>query len=536
MSEPIRFTVDSKDMSIKELCDLIDRGRIRLPKYQREFVWNTEQVCSLWDSIVKNISLGSVTLWETFNRLDDDKSIGGLILQPVDKSVELRYALDGQQRITSIYGAYKGLTIGKIDFKKFYVDVSKDPTTYFPESSIHYIEDFSAVSNKNDYFNSNYLLTTDFKELLKLGVLPGVLGVLSSYDSYFTAFKLTTIITVGDNRNIARELFVRTNNTGKTLNPYEILCAAIYSEDDNFYFSDRVSEFLQKFESFGFKKSTSSENEFLKSLSVIYCNNYTTKSVLDINVDDIITDWGKLIEAYSRMVDFVKENLNVVTINSVQSKIIYALLVKYFFLYPSRLTHNQTKLLVQLYWYLNLTPWIRSNWHITIPKVNTWLTDINNEKTPDYDYSILYSKDTIMSVSHFSGKNGSISQKERSVMLTYLESLHPKSFYNSSEVKRENLAEKNKPNLHHLFAQSVWKDKSNQIGNMSILDAQTNKIISNRKPSEYLPEFKLTETILETHCIDQTAYSYLLADDFDKFTTYRIGKIYDNLVKLAKGL
>lgn len=533
MAESVRFTVDSKDMSIKELCDAINRGRIRLPKYQREFVWESEQICGLWDSIVKNISIGSVTLWETINRLDDDRSIGGLILPHVDPSVELKYALDGQQRITCIYGAYKGLTIGKIDFKNFYVDISKDPQSYFPESSVKYIEDISKDINKGNYFNLHDLLKKDLVDLIPL---LGNTGSAITYKSFFESFKLSTIITIGDNKNIARELFVRTNNTGKVLTPYEISCAAIYSETDKFYFSDSVSAFCKKFENFGYRQSNMYENEILKTLTVFYCNNYNSKGILDIDISDIINDWKRFVESYSSMVDFSKENLNVVNLNSIPNKVIYALLAKYFFLYTERVTKKQTDLLIQLYWYLNMTSWISANPHRTVPKVSQWLDDIHNEKTPDYDFDLLYTKDTFIGISHFADSSGSIKKKERSAMLTYLQSLHPKSFYNGSEVKRENISEKNKVNLHHLFAKSLWKGPSNQIGNIAFLDAQTNIIISNKKPHEYLPEFKLTDDILETHCIDQTAYSYLLADDFDKFTSYRIGKIYDNLVKLAKGL
>lgn len=537
MSESVRFSLDTNSLDINDLCVNINRGKIRLPKYQRDFVWGTYQICALWDSIVKNISIGSVTIWETTNRLDDDRSIGGLILNPVDKFAELQYALDGQQRITCIYGTYSGITLGKIDFKRFYVDVSKNPNSYFPESSVYYIEDISTLSNKNDYFDLHSLLTNDldarpeFDELFQSGLFRN----LSAYGKIFDRFKLSTIITKGDNKNIARELFVRTNNTGKILTTYEILCAAIYSEEDHFYFSDRVSDFSKKFETFFSKKITTSEHEVLKLLSVLYCNNYMIDSVLAIDIALIIKDWSNIVESYSRMVDFVKENLNVSNLDSVQYKLSYGIIVKYFFLYPERVTHRQKELLTQLYWYLNMTAWIGNNSKSTIPKINNWLLDIHNEKTPDYDYSIMYSKDYFITASNFS-TYATINKKERQIMLTYLQSLHPKSFYNGSEVKRDNMSEKNKVNFHHLFAVSVWKETSNQLGNIAFLDAQTNKIISNRIPSDYLPKFTSVDTLLESHCIDQTAYSYLLSDDFDKFTSYRIGKIYDNLIKLAKGL
>ena len=41
------------DLTIREILDLVPRGQIRIPAFQRGFVWDPDQVAFLMDSIYK---------------------------------------------------------------------------------------------------------------------------------------------------------------------------------------------------------------------------------------------------------------------------------------------------------------------------------------------------------------------------------------------------------------------------------------------------------------------------------------------------
>ncbi|PYD84200.1 hypothetical protein DNF23_55850, partial [Pseudomonas syringae pv. pisi] len=43
----------------------IDSGQIKLPMFQREFVWDKEQSAKLIDSILKGYPIGTFILWKT---------------------------------------------------------------------------------------------------------------------------------------------------------------------------------------------------------------------------------------------------------------------------------------------------------------------------------------------------------------------------------------------------------------------------------------------------------------------------------------
>ncbi len=54
---------------IDKLIKRIDSGDIRIPAFQRAYVWKQNQILELLDSIVTNYPIGSILLWYTNDRL-----------------------------------------------------------------------------------------------------------------------------------------------------------------------------------------------------------------------------------------------------------------------------------------------------------------------------------------------------------------------------------------------------------------------------------------------------------------------------------
>src|ERR671933_313080 len=61
---------------IKNLINDLERGRIRIPSFQRGFVWDTDRVIYFIDSIYKGFPFGSILLWRTRNRLRTERNLG----------------------------------------------------------------------------------------------------------------------------------------------------------------------------------------------------------------------------------------------------------------------------------------------------------------------------------------------------------------------------------------------------------------------------------------------------------------------------
>jgi len=54
----------------------LSKLRIKLPRFQREFVWDKEQSAKLIDSILKGFPIGTFIFWKTKEELRSYKEIG----------------------------------------------------------------------------------------------------------------------------------------------------------------------------------------------------------------------------------------------------------------------------------------------------------------------------------------------------------------------------------------------------------------------------------------------------------------------------
>ncbi len=89
-------------MIISTILDHIDSGHIALPEFQRGYVWNRDQVRGLFDSLYRRHPVGGLLVWVTESRKAAYRGNGPLITGVV------KLLLDGQQRVTSLYGVARG--------------------------------------------------------------------------------------------------------------------------------------------------------------------------------------------------------------------------------------------------------------------------------------------------------------------------------------------------------------------------------------------------------------------------------------------
>ena len=99
-----------------------EEGGFWLPNIQRPFVWSEEQICRLFDSILREYPISTLLIWKTTSKLRRRKFIDnwkkGLRLSdfyvPEDDKKKC-LVLDGQQRLQSLFialhGSYDGLEL-----------------------------------------------------------------------------------------------------------------------------------------------------------------------------------------------------------------------------------------------------------------------------------------------------------------------------------------------------------------------------------------------------------------------------------------
>lgn len=89
-------------MKISTILDHIDSGHMALPEFQRGYVWNRDQVRGLFDSLYRRHPVGGLLVWATESKTAAHRGDGPLVAGVV------KLLLDGQQRMTSLYGVVRG--------------------------------------------------------------------------------------------------------------------------------------------------------------------------------------------------------------------------------------------------------------------------------------------------------------------------------------------------------------------------------------------------------------------------------------------
>lgn len=129
---------------IKEVIELVEKSEWILPTFQRKYVWDQEQICDLFDSIMRSYPISTFMIWKVskatagknkFYKFIQDyqewwREIGESFSPKIN---DYYYAvIDGQQRINSLYIGYHGsyaIKLPRVHWKKAY-DESIQPKTY----------------------------------------------------------------------------------------------------------------------------------------------------------------------------------------------------------------------------------------------------------------------------------------------------------------------------------------------------------------------------------------------------------------------
>ncbi len=86
---------------LSTILDQIDAGSMLLPEFQRGYVWNRDQVRGLMKSMYHGFPVGALLVWET-------EGSGQAVRGGTTTAGPKQLLLDGQQRVTTLYGVVRG--------------------------------------------------------------------------------------------------------------------------------------------------------------------------------------------------------------------------------------------------------------------------------------------------------------------------------------------------------------------------------------------------------------------------------------------
>ena len=531
---------ENQTKNYSQLFNDIDTGLVKIPQFQRDFVWEKEQTAKLIDSIIKGFPIGTFIFWKTDEELRTIRDIGNIHLPKTPKGDKAFYVLDGQQRITSLYAVRKGCRLtrdGKeIDYKDIFIDLDKpfdtDDEVVLTEvdENTNKISVFELLNSQVDQLQANYSH--------KINEIWRYKEKLSSYNF--------PVISLNDYPlEIACEVFTRINTGGKPLSLFEIMVARTFDEAKKFDLAEKVDELIEGSETEkglrDVRYETISPMIILQAIAAHCCGKIKRQDILRIKKNDFIDNWKIVKEGIFHAVNFLREDLSIRTSHFLPYDSILVTF-SYFFIRNKfqRPSAAQRKLLQQYIFWVALNNRFTSGAETKIETDLRRMEKILKEESPDYR-----GEEIKLSIELLEEKTFKTSDAFSKAILCLLAEFEPRSFETGNRVDLENAALKriSSKNYHHFFPKAFLEENgwdeywANSVLNITIIEGQKNISIGKKAPSKYVPQLIKKaknlnfEEILKTHLIDDVEEYGILTDDYDKFLKKRGKKILTELNK-----
>jgi hypothetical protein len=226
---------------LEDIFSMVEAGILRIPNFQRPFVWNDSMMLTLIDSILEGYPIGSLLFWrpvyrEPFRSTD---FIGPFEIS-IAKDRDISYVIDGYQRLTTLFvvlnnSRRKGR---QIDPKfTIYWDLverrleqqrkSDPPGSFVP---------LNLLWNTNDLIRESERVRREFPEQAEIYV-----NDLQSIYSKLRSYKLATITMDGGDLDSAVAIFARLNSTGRKVSEVQMLNALTKTDLDSKFSEIRES-------------------------------------------------------------------------------------------------------------------------------------------------------------------------------------------------------------------------------------------------------------------------------------------------------
>lgn len=296
----------AETLTIAKAIERIGSGDIRIPAFQRNFVWEPDQVAFLLDSIYKEFPIGTIILWKTDKKLTTEKNLGYFELPEPRKDYPVNYVLDGQQRLTSLFSVFQTtLTPNSNEWVDIYFDLKSNES--IQESAFLALDD-NEVDNERHFPVSTFFDSVEYRKATST-LTPDNQIKIDQVQRKFLTYIIPDIVFETEDLNNVAIVFERINRAGTELNVFELLSAWSWSE--SFDLVEKFDELQEEIAEHGYEDLTKDRDLQLRVTAGIIKGNTSPKTVLDLSGDEIRDNFIKIRNGIIGAIDFLKRELNI---------------------------------------------------------------------------------------------------------------------------------------------------------------------------------------------------------------------------------
>ncbi|MDV8079457.1 DUF262 domain-containing protein [Rhodococcus sp. IEGM 1370] len=510
------------DLPIRRILTDIAAGSIRIPAFQRGFVWDAEHVAYLMDSIYKNYPFGAVILWRTKEKLNSERNLGPFTLPEAREDYPVHYVLDGQQRLTSIFGVFQTELVpdGEHAWTNIFFDMeAKDDV----QESQFFALDADSYDPKRYFPISSFFDVTEFRNATK-ELNDDQVRLIDSVQSVFKEAAIPTQEIATDDRSKVAIVFERVNRLGVELDVFQLLTAWTWSED--FDLQEKFASLSEELRPFGFADVGEDNNLLLRCCSAIVAGDASPNAFVNLRGVDVRDKFDDIAHGIKGAIDFLRTEFSIETLANLPYPASLVPLAVFFAKDTRKISNDERHTLTLWFWRSAFTrrysAGVVRNLNRDILEAAA-LREKKRQTTLATGVSASIERD-------FFTKPFNVSTVNTKTFLAMLVQAEPKSFVSGQKVSLAKVLQQyNRNEFHHLMPRAYAKtmgienDRVNGLANFAIISAADNKVLGGVAPSKYKEKMPAKETdAILTHALCPQS---LFLDDFDTFIGERIDKL-----------
>lgn len=506
---------------LASLLSDVERGNIKIPVFQRQYIWNDEQIVSLLDSIYRGYPVGSLLMWATKEELKHERNVGGFKLPETPEDYPVNYILDGQQRLTTLYGV-------------FHSDENTSDAVLADRFNICYIPDddnfvHHSASGGKDKIHLNKILDTT-KLLVELPKFNDeqkakIARVTESFKDY--EFPVVTI-KERSNKEVC-SIFQRINSSGTPLSNLELLTAWTWS--DQFDLRREIDALLDSLSDKGYEQID--QPLLMRMLASLTCGSIDSDDLVDVEPSVLVNGMNSLKNAIMAAVDFLEGQLKIKNVIFLPFPIMLIPIVNFYakIAYPSA---EQLSQLRKWFWQCALTLRYKAGTNRLVLEDLAKISKVADGDKPFDATSVTVKSDLFDSTWR-------INSTAAKSALCLMAQLRPRSFLTGSEVDLGTvLSAYNARQFHHIYpkaylgSQGFLFHEANVISNICFLSASENNKISDQNPEVYfkdIPEGRANEIFDAAVIPNEARDGKLSFKDFIRARSEWLGSLAKKLIE-----
>ena len=499
-------------MKISTILDQIDLGAIALPEFQRGYVWNRNQVRGLMHSLYRRHPVGMLLVWVTATERAAARGDG--TLQP--GFVEL--LLDGQQRVTSLYGIIRGKA------PQFFEGNDRAFTGLYFDLDEESFEFYAPLKMKDNplWIDVTQLMRDGSQPLIqRLATTPALLANLPEYLQ-----RLGVLSGIGDvdlhveqvtgsdkNVEVVVDIFNQVNSGGTKLSKGDLALAKVCASWPDA--RSELRERLNKWRKAGFHFRL---EWLLRCVTTVTTGQALFSGLEDVDVPTFRKAVHKVEDSVDYLLNLISGRLGLDHDRVLGSRYSFPLMVRYVIQRGGKLNdaRERDKL---LFWYIHTFLWGRYAGS-TESKLNQDLAAIEDlDGALDRLIDLLRQDrgDLRVRADDFRGWSRGARFYPLLYMLTRVN--HALDWETGVELVDHMLGRLSSLQLHHIFPKSLLykaghsRREVNALANFTFLTQETNLLVSDRDPAEYIPKYVRKQSkAMESHWIPMSPELWRVRD------------------------